>query len=137
MSDHVEIVIKACYGGFELSRLAIQEYANRTNRPLEECIDGSRNVERMDPELVKIVKELGDRANSEYSKLKIVRIEGQYARFFSIDEYDGKEWVRIHHDKYKVHTAKAILQDRSLTQTERISRAAAVLGAEVGTGRVA
>lgn len=39
--------------------------------------------------LVKIVKELGDKANGAYSKLAIAQVEGKYR----ICEYDGAEWV--------------------------------------------
>lgn len=126
MSDQTEIVINACYGGFGLSDLAMQEYTARTNRAID---DDWWSTPRDDPDLVKIVKELGERANGQFSKLKIARIPGQYTRFYSIDEYDGQEWVTVHYDKYKIHHSKCILLDRRLTQTERISRAVAVLAA--------
>lgn len=44
---------------------------------------------RTDKNLIKIVKELGDKANESYSKLAIAQVEGKYR----ICEYDGAEWV--------------------------------------------
>ncbi len=127
MSDHMEIVINTCYGGFGLSESAQDEYVRRTNRERDSWYD----LPRDDPDLIQLVKDLGTCANGQFAKLTIVRIPGQYARFYSIKEYDGTEWVRIDYDKYKVHAAKSVLQDRALTQTERISRAVAVLGADL------
>ena len=39
--------------------------------------------------MIKVVKELGHDADSEYSKLAIAQVEGKYR----ICEYDGYEWV--------------------------------------------
>lgn len=47
------------------------------------------NVSRHDPVLVQVVEELGDKANGEYAKLRIVEVSGPYR----IDEYDGSESV--------------------------------------------
>lgn len=44
---------------------------------------------RTDKILVRIVKELGNKANTSYSKLAIAQVEGKYR----ICEYDGAEWV--------------------------------------------
>lgn len=53
---------------------------------LEDYCDG--NI-RTDKNMIKVVKELGSDADSEYSKLAIAQVEGKYR----ICEYDGYEWV--------------------------------------------
>jgi hypothetical protein len=126
MSD-LEIIVNTCYGGFSLSEEAKRQYTDKTKSDRDSWYD----VPRDDPDLVSIVKALGASANGEHSLLGITRIPGQYARFYSIGEYDGQEWVKVHYNQYKVQKARAILLNRSLTQTERISRAAAVLGADL------
>lgn len=47
------------------------------------------SVDRHDPVLVQVVEELGDKANTQYSKLSIEEVYGQYR----INEYDGLESV--------------------------------------------
>jgi hypothetical protein len=122
----LELVINTCFGGFDLSDSACLEYTARTSRKVD-----AYDMERDDPVLVQIVKELGSRANGIYSKLSIRRIPAQYAKFYTIHEYDGNESVEIHYDAYRVAAAKAILKDAHLTRMERIARATAVLGADL------
>ena len=88
-------------------------------------------VERTDPKLVEIVKKLGDRANGDFAELRVQRIPGQYTGFYRIDEEDGWECIVVQYDKYKIYHSQRILLDRRLTQAERISRAVAVLAANL------
>ena len=52
----------------------------------------SRKLERNDPILVQVVKELGKDASSPFSNLEVVDIEK--GRWFKIDEYDGYENIQ-------------------------------------------
>jgi len=56
----------------------------------EDCIP------RDDPCLVQVVKELGDKANTAFSKLKVIEIPDDVAEW-EIEEYDGIEWVAEKH----------------------------------------
>ncbi len=49
------------------------------------------NIERNDPALVQVVEELGDKANTPYSKLRIAEVPA--GTLYRIDEYDGSESV--------------------------------------------
>ena len=49
------------------------------------------NIERNDPALAQVVEELGDEANSPYSKLRIAEVPA--GTLYRIDEYDGQESV--------------------------------------------
>lgn len=49
------------------------------------------DIERDDPDLVAVVEELGDRANGNHAKLRVVEIPADVA--WEIDEYDGLERV--------------------------------------------
>ena len=46
--------------------------------------------ERHDKDLVAVVEELGEKANSRYSKLKVVTIPGNK---YQLNDYDGSEWI--------------------------------------------
>ena len=132
-----EVLYNKCYGGFELSALAIKKYlevvkpelkvyAYREKYDLNEIVYTRENNIQSNPQailtiedlgdrytsenyvvpgriyledycnnirtnkiLIKIVKELGDKANGSYSKLAIAQVEGKYR----ICEYDGAEWI--------------------------------------------
>ncbi len=87
------VVINTCYGGFGLSDRAIKEYmqlAGITERDFHD-----RDIDRDDPYLVKVVKELGMGANGAHANLKVVEIPGDVS--WHIAEYDGNEWVAEDH----------------------------------------
>lgn len=47
------------------------------------------SIKRSDPNLVKVVEELGEKANGRHASLAIKEVEGKYR----VCEYDGSEWV--------------------------------------------
>ena len=111
------VVINRCYGGFGLSHEAIMMYSELAKlnlKPVEGkffdlCgydyyLDGivgdeyywyDRNIKRDDPDLVAVVRELGDKANSRHADLKIVDVPEDVE--WEIHEYDGNEWVAEKH----------------------------------------
>ena len=54
-----------------------------------------RDIERTDPILIRVVRELGKRANSRLSELKVVKIPDDIE--YQIEEYDGVEWIAEEH----------------------------------------
>ncbi len=61
------------------------------------CNFNGDGMKRHDTDLIRCIEELGDRANSKYSKLGIVTISG---RAYRVDEYDGWETV-VEPDDYE------------------------------------
>jgi hypothetical protein len=87
------IVINVKYGGFSLSGQAIEMFKKRagiTDPDWYGC-----DLARDDPVLVAIVRELGADANGDYAALKIVEVP--YGVDWTIEEYDGTEWVAEKH----------------------------------------
>ena len=85
-----KIVINKCFGGFGLSEKAKKKLIKLG------VIDNKDNyanyiVDRSNPLLVKVVEEMGEKANGRYAKLKIVEIPDDVE--WIIDEYDGMETV--------------------------------------------
>ena len=56
------------------------------------------DMKRDDPALVKVVEELGEKANGDCAKLKVVEIPDGVA--WEIDEYDGNEEICEAHKKW-------------------------------------
>jgi hypothetical protein len=54
-----------------------------------------KDIPRDDPVLVTLVRELGQAANGEHARLKVVRIPADVS--WQIDDYDGKEWISEQH----------------------------------------
>ena len=95
----MKVVINKCYGGFGLSKAAVDLYAE-----LKDMDPGRYNkqgnfyenineydISRDDPVLVQVVESLGDLANDIYAELKVVEIPDGVN--WSIEEYDGREWI--------------------------------------------
>ena len=53
------------------------------------------DIERNDTNLIAVVEQLGEKANGDYSELKIVEIQDGIK--WVIEEYDGLEWIAEEH----------------------------------------
>jgi len=114
--EEIEILINIRFGGWTMSKKAIGLYKLRN--PENEFKDFSRH----DPILVQIYKELGNEFDDRYSKTIIIKILKKYENYYDIDEYDGRESVKINYAKYKLdniyNEIKKILQSNSNDSTK-------------------
>jgi hypothetical protein len=86
----LEVVINDGYGGFSLSRKALDAYERVTGRPF------TRQVRRTDLVLVGIVKRLGQAAGGHASRLRVLRIPRD-VQGFRIKSHAGREWAEEVH----------------------------------------
>lgn len=107
----MKVVVNRCYGGFGLSDEAYEKYLNykgikyiksskKTFGESQYKVENGEylsyyNIERNDPYLVKVVEELGEKANGAYARLEVVEIPDDIE--WEIEEYDGNEWVAEKH----------------------------------------
>ena len=84
-----KVVINACYGGFGLSDEALDLYCSYKNIPESDELY-YWDIERHDPDLIRVVEELGPKASTNFSKLVIEEVEEEC---YFISEYDGLESV--------------------------------------------
>jgi len=104
----MKVVINKCFGGFGLSREAVDLYAKakdlkvgKWNKTWEHYDSGDfydREIPRDDPVLVQIVEQLGEKASGNYAKLQIVNIPDDVN--WQIEEYDGNEWISEVHQTW-------------------------------------
>lgn len=66
-----------------------------TGEELNEYYFSDRDIERDDPALVRLVQEMGEKANGQCANLRIVEIPDKVT--WEIDEYDGIESVEEKH----------------------------------------
>lgn len=87
-----KIVINADYGGFRLSRTAIEWLAKRGIYQKYPDLNYIEEIPRHEPLLVQCVETLGAEiaGESQITKLEIREIE---SATYYIEEYDGKEWI--------------------------------------------
>jgi len=114
----MKVVINRCFGGFGLSDDAIMRYAelkgiNLVMEPSDSIIMGATfyvdgikddahyfsyydlSGDRSDPFLIQVVEEMGDKVNGFASELRIVEVPDEVE--WTIEEYDGIEWVAEKH----------------------------------------
>ena len=109
----MKIVINKCFGGFSVSKKAVEYMANlgssQARAELESMKDNSHNCyygysekfdheyDRTDPYLIEAVEVLKEEANGCFSKLKVIEIpEGIN---WEIIDHDGLETV---HEKHRI-----------------------------------
>lgn len=86
-----KIVINACFGGFGLSKKAMALYNERKGSAYDYPYDIPRDCDT----LVRIVEEMGVKAGSAHSQLKVVEIPDDVD--WQIEEYDGCEHIAEKH----------------------------------------
>jgi hypothetical protein len=120
--EEIEILINICYGGWNISKQAIELYKLRNPSYNVTKNEFDYYFNRDNPILVQIYKELGNDFDGKYSKTKIKKILKKYENYYDIDEYDGKEWVKINYTKYKLdniyNQIKKILQNNNNDNTK-------------------
>lgn len=113
--ESVPVVINQCYGGFGLSGLALTMY----NKLTDTKVEYADNIERTDPILVKIVRELKKEANDTCAQLQICKIPNYMLNFYTISEYDGMESVKLKTDQFKISVIKQINNDADLDHKDQ------------------
>ena len=120
--EEIEILLNICYGGWNISKKAIELYKLRNPSYNLSKNEFDYYFNRHDPILVQIYKELGDNFDGKHSKTKIKKILKKYENYYDIDEYDGKECVKINYTKYKLdnmyNKIKEILQSNNNDNTK-------------------
>lgn len=115
-NNYIEIMYNDCYGGLRFSKLALEEYNKN-------CIFESTtyDIDRNDPIMVGICKQLGTGVNGPHSKIKIYLLPIIYQQYYDIDNYDGKETIVIDYTTYKLDTIKNTMT-LSISNEEKLKR---------------
>lgn len=91
-----KIVINRVHGGFGLVDSVKEEY----NRIKKTELEWDHEFPRDDPVLIEIIERIGlDKSADRYAELKIVEIPDDVE--WTIDEYDGLEWVAEKHRTWR------------------------------------
>ena len=111
--EEIEILYNSKYGGWGMSKKAFELYKLKVNLSEFEKNFCCRN----DQNIIQIYKELGDDFDDMFSKTRIKTIPKKYENYYYIEEYDGKECVKINYTEYKLDNIytkiKEILQNNN------------------------
>lgn len=107
----IEVMVntKMCGGGIRYSKLAVELYERRTNKSV--TFSASKVIDRDDPVMVAIVKELGPEANGMYTKIQLWSIPETYKNYYAVREEDGTEYLGIYYKDYKLEMIKHIIKE--------------------------
>ena len=89
----MKVVINDCYGGFLLSDIAEAEYCRLKGLTKRFRYD---EIQRNDTDLVHIVETMGEKADGECAKLKIVEVPDDVHWHIAGGD-EGNEWVAENH----------------------------------------
>ena len=125
--DMIGVLYNDCYGGFSMSKKAIDLY----NMKMLELNPDHKNIlynqplysiNRNDKILIDVYNQLGNDFNGErYTKIKAKYINKKYENCYNITEYDGLEGVEIDVNKYKIETIKNIIKN-NISSDEKINQ---------------
>ena len=130
-TNTTEILLNGAYGGFSISKEAAAKYKeklrenNLEHKDLYNC-DIYRHKHRMDPILINIVKELGDKANGKHCKIYIESFNSEFKNYIKIHEYDGQEDLEIDIQSYRLDLIKEVTNS-DLSSDDKISKIKEVL----------
>ena len=114
----MKVVINVCYGGFGLSNKAVKRCLelgmkettyNKQGNYTDETADFVKSEKkyyaknshlesfRANPIVVQVVEQMGDKANGDFAKLKVIDIPFDSIEGWHIDEYDGWESICENH----------------------------------------
>jgi len=122
----MKIVINSCFGGFSLSKVGVMRYAelkgfklyvggddfypHYSKAPIRKDEEGKeiwdndtyfsdRDIARDDIDLIKVVEELGEKADGSCAGLEVIEIPDDVS--WEIEEYDGTEWIAETHRTWR------------------------------------
>jgi len=105
-----------------LSDEAVTEYNRRKTPDRPRVKSMGSDIDRADPLMVQIVKEMGKRANGNFSDIRLDHIQPQYKNNYYIQEYDGSESVQVDYKGYLLTEIQKILRDPSISPDDKVSR---------------
>lgn len=98
----MKIAINRCFGGFSLSPKAMlwleergqKEVIKEFNQDREWVLEhgGGHSIPRNDPLLIEVIELMGEEANGDCAKLKIVELQIDY----EIHDFDGLETIQVY-----------------------------------------
>jgi len=128
-NETISILYNNCYGGFSPSKKAITLYNKRMKKINKKFVNLQylQYIERHDPILVQIFKEIGKEFDTNYSCTKLHSISKKYEKYYFINEYDGMESVLVDKNSYILDNIKSILKDTNMSNNYKIEQINAII----------
>jgi hypothetical protein len=127
-NNFIEVMYNGKYGGFSFSEEAIDAYCETLGIKKENLQQW--RINRADPCMVRIVKELKEKANGRFADIRIRVIPKIYEDCYTIGEYDGCEYVNISYKKYKLDRIEEVLDSPSLSHENKENQIRSILASK-------
>ena len=108
--EYQEVLYNDCYGGFSFSEEFETEYNKRHGED-----DEAHAHRRTNSNILSLFKEMGKKANSQYSHIRITQIPKELMKYMNIHEYDGVESVTINFEEALSDLMKETYKNNFLT----------------------
>jgi hypothetical protein len=146
--DTFSVLYNNQYGGFGYSDEALKEYNKRVPAGMAKIKVGTgqgifsqallgnsevagekhaHEIDRGDPLMVQVCKDLGDEANKKHAKIAIAQVPRKFEKHYFIGEYDGLESVQINFKGYQLDTIKSIVLDDTIPSQVQVEMVRDVL----------
>lgn len=100
--EKIEILYNTKFGGWGISKKAEEFYKLKKGNVDLESVYFDDLSYRTDPILIETYKEMGNEFDDKYSKTKIKKIPKKYENYYNIEEYDGREYIKINYAQYNL-----------------------------------
>lgn len=119
----IKILYNDCYGGFNFSCKFLEEYKARTGKTLDTYKalfrQGPDSI-RCDPTAISIVEERGSEwASGDHSEIAIREIPAVFARYWTIEDYDGDETVCVDVSAALADILQTFMETHNMEELER------------------
>lgn len=111
--ETITVLYNVKYGGWGISQEGIALYNERMSQLSSEYVPVKYDfgIDRHDPVLVQVWKELGDKCSGKYCAIDSVEIYKKYENYYEVNEYDGIESISINILKYKLDKIKEVIEN--------------------------
>jgi len=111
--EFIEVMVNTGHGQFSFSEKARDRYWEIKGSPWGTM--SIWEIDRTDPFMIQVVKELGDAANGTSCRIELELVPKEFEKCYVIEEYDGSEWIEINYKKWKLDQIEDVINNFVLT----------------------
>ena len=113
--QYFALLYNCSWGGFGFSETAKNLYIER--KGISRSAWSDSDVERFDPVMIQIVREIGfQTASGQSAQIKIKLVPWVLRDYYTLTETDGSEYIILKKDKYKLSAIRDVVKNCSVDE---------------------